>query len=76
MHHTKLYLRLISDKDQWSASPVTFSYRCSCLLAHTTVIDALERMSEFSVSSIAVVIGENALLGNISMADVRVFQGY
>lgn len=36
------------------------------------VLDALQKMSEFSVSSIAVVDASNSLVGNISMADVRV----
>ena len=35
------------------------------------VVDAMERMSEFDVSSIAVVDSTGILLGNISMADIR-----
>jgi hypothetical protein len=45
------------------------------LLADASVLDAMERMSEYSISSIAVVDPMNNLLGNISMADIRfIFQ--
>lgn len=40
-------------------------------LVNSTVLEALARMSEYSVSSIAVVDGADCLIGNISMADVR-----
>lgn len=41
------------------------------LLADASVLDAMERMSEYAVSSIAVVDSSCCLLGNISMADIR-----
>jgi len=42
---------------------------------NSTVLEALEKMSEYSISSIAVVESNGALYGNISMADIRfVFQ--
>lgn len=41
-------------------------------VANSSVLDALERMSEYGVSSIPVIDGTNHLMGNISMADVRV----
>lgn len=39
---------------------------------NASVLEAMERMSEYSVSSIPVVDQAGGLLGNISMADVRV----
>lgn len=40
-----------------------------------TVLEALEKMSDYSVSSIAVVEANGSLFGNISMADIRfIFQ--
>ena len=39
---------------------------------NATVLDALEKMSEYGVSSIPVVDQNGHLMGNISMADVRV----
>lgn len=37
-----------------------------------TVLEALEKMSEYCVSSIAVVEPDGSIFGNISMADIRV----
>lgn len=43
--------------------------------AESSVLDALERMSEYYISSVAVVETDSTLIGNISMADIRfVFQ--
>lgn len=45
------------------------------VLTNSTVLEALEKMSEFSVSSIAIVEPNGQLFGNISMADIRfIFQ--
>lgn len=41
------------------------------ILADSTVLDAMERMSEYAVSSIAIVDPMGTLIGNISMADIR-----
>ena len=47
---------------------------CPLVSIHSdaTVLDAMERMSEYSVSSIPVINRDGQLVGNISMADVRV----
>lgn len=43
--------------------------------AESSVLDALERMSEYYISSVAVVEPDGTLIGNISMADIRfIFQ--
>lgn len=43
--------------------------------ADSSVLDALERMSEYYISSVAVVESDGTLIGNISMADIRfIFQ--
>lgn len=38
----------------------------------STVLDSLERMSEYSVSSVPVIDQSDHVIGNISMTDVRV----
>lgn len=43
--------------------------------AESTVLEAMELMSKYNVSSIAIVDGFGMLIGNISMADIRfIFQ--